>query len=745
MNDQNPVTQESVIAVGAGPAGCTAALLLADFGIPVTLLERHTQPHPLPRAVHLDDEVARTLDRIGVGEGFLARSRPGSGLRLLDASHRVMAEFSRDHQASQHGFPQANMFHQPDLEELMLARIERHPLIDFRRGAEVTGLDGAAGPVIANPTGPVRVHARVAGEMQTFTGPVVLGCDGANSTIRQLAGITMDDLSFTERWLVVDIRVSDGLDTWDGVEQICDPARAATFMQVTGDRYRWEFRLRDGEDEADLITPQALGRLLHPWTGRDDLDGLQIIRSATYTFRAQMASRFRSGRIFLLGDAAHLTPPFIGQGLAGGLRDADNLAWKLAYVLTGRAGEDLLDTYDAERRPHATALVKKAVRVGWAMTGGQDRAAAVRRIALAAAVRSERVCRAMGSTATPRLKAGALQPAARLLPSGVPASLRTGGLIANPLVSTGDGTPVRLDAVLAGRTAVLTGRRPEAGLVDFCGRHGLVLVRIGACRTGLPSTGQDAGWIDVRLTGDRPPADLQALTVLGSNPALTVLVRPDRVIAATESRYRLPRLPWHIPGTARPLAHSDPADALPAARLGGSRVRVHLTAAGRGLPAPGGRQADWPAEDAAVRRALRHSLVQVPAHRGSRSRRRRGRPGGPVVAFPRPGRRGRDGPAAPWRADHPSAGSRQRKGDGGGPDRSRHHGGLPSHRPRELSVTAEPGSRTTARSGQSSPACGEAYSLKRATGRPSSQASGQMDLQDLCSGKLVTYSSISAS
>src|ERR1700756_3650700 len=192
MNDRNPATQEPVIVVGAGPAGCTAALMLADSGIPVTLLERYPQPHPLPRAVHLDDEVARVLARIGVSEGFLARSRPGSGLRLLDGRHRVMAEFSRDHKPGQHGFPQANMFHQPDLEELLLARIERHQLIDFRRGAEVTGIDGAAGPVMGDPTvptGPVRVHARVAGETRTFTGQVVLGCDGANSTIRKLAGI----------------------------------------------------------------------------------------------------------------------------------------------------------------------------------------------------------------------------------------------------------------------------------------------------------------------------------------------------------------------------------------------------------------------------------------------------------------------------------------------------------------------------------------------------------------------------
>ena len=401
-NNQPPRIQEPVIIVGAGPVGCTAALLLADFGMSVTLLERRTQPYPLPRAVHLDDEVARILDRVGVSEGFLARSRPGSGLRLLDARHHVMAEFRREHQVSQHGFPQANMFHQPDLEELLLARVERHPLITFRRGVEVCGLDGAAGTLCsgalgagtADPAGPAgsdRVHARVAGEMQTFAGRVVLGCDGASSTIRELAGITMEDLGFTERWLVVDIRAVDGLDTWDGVEQVCDPARAATFMHVTGDRYRWEFRLLDGEDEAGLITPAALGQLLQPWTGRSDLDGLQIIRTASYTFRARMASRFRAGRVFLLGDAAHLTPPFIGQGLAAGLRDADNLAWKLAYVLTGRAGADLLGSYEAERRPHARALVKKAVRVGWAMTGGQDRAAAVRRIALAAAV-PQRAC-----------------------------------------------------------------------------------------------------------------------------------------------------------------------------------------------------------------------------------------------------------------------------------------------------------------------------------------------------------------
>jgi 3-(3-hydroxy-phenyl)propionate hydroxylase len=528
------------------------------------MLERHAAPHPLPRAVHLDDEAARILYRAGVGDEFLASSRPCSGLRLLDARHQVMAEFGRA-ATGVHGVPQANMFHQPDLEQLLLGRVAAHPLITLHRMSEVIGLDDPPGTVVSpgSPDWPVvTVTARTGpgGQERVFAGCLVLGCDGAGSTIRDLAGLVMEDLGFTERWLVIDIRVAGGLKAWDGVEQICDPARAATFMQVTGDRYRWEFQLRDGEDEDDLITEHALGGLLRPWTDRDDLAGMEITRSATYTFRARLASAFRSGRVFLLGDAAHLTPPFIGQGLAAGLRDADNLSWKIAHVLTGRAGAGLLDTYQAERRPHARAMVKKAVMIGWAMTGGQDRAAAVRRLALAAAVRVAPVREAIASTATPPLKSGALQHGTRR-PGRQ--GVRAGSLIGNPLVRVRGSGLVRLDTVLAGQAAVLTAREPDQPLAGFCDRYGLALVLIrqgsvpedspGPLREAEDRAAGKAPSTDVCLASRNPTGPLGALI---ADPDLSVLVRPDSVIAAVAAGRSLPEVPWPIRPQASPR-HPD--------------------------------------------------------------------------------------------------------------------------------------------------------------------------------------------
>ncbi|WP_433615298.1 bifunctional 3-(3-hydroxy-phenyl)propionate/3-hydroxycinnamic acid hydroxylase [Dactylosporangium sp. CA-139114] len=355
---------DRVVIVGAGPVGVTAAILLAQRGIASLLLDRHEEPYALPRAVHVDDEVVRILHAVGVAGDFLRISRPGLGLRLLDARHRVMASFDRAPGGGPHGYPQANMFDQPDLERLLRARMAGLPLIEFVGGATVVGVSSAS------------VRYERDGTVVDVPAAAVLGCDGAGSTVRELIGAHLVDLRFAERWLVVDGVCPEDLHAWGGVHQVCDPHRAATFMELGPRRYRWEFRLLDGETDLDLDP------LLAPWLrGRP----VRIVRRAEYTFRANIASSWRRGRVFLLGDAAHQTPPFIGQGLGAGLRDAYNLAWKLAADLTTPGGaEALLDSYERERVPHVRAQIRLAIVAGWAMTGGQDRAAAVRRVILGA-------------------------------------------------------------------------------------------------------------------------------------------------------------------------------------------------------------------------------------------------------------------------------------------------------------------------------------------------------------------------
>jgi 3-(3-hydroxy-phenyl)propionate hydroxylase len=219
---------------------------------------------------------------------------------------------------------------------------------------------------------------------------VVLGCDGAGSLTRDAIGSRWEDLHFEERWTVLDVRTSRPVRTWEGVDQVCDPEQPGTFMRIGEDRFRWEFRLREGERLDGPDGWNRLRRLLAPWTdvpAREDSPDFTVIRQAQYTFRALIADRWRQGRVFLLGDAAHLTPPFVGQGLCSGLRDAHNLPWKLARVLQQGADERLLDTYQSERRPHARKMIRLAVATGWAMTGGQNRAAALRRAALGAVSR----------------------------------------------------------------------------------------------------------------------------------------------------------------------------------------------------------------------------------------------------------------------------------------------------------------------------------------------------------------------
>ncbi|MFC0430816.1 bifunctional 3-(3-hydroxy-phenyl)propionate/3-hydroxycinnamic acid hydroxylase [Kutzneria buriramensis] len=443
-----------VVIVGAGPTGLTAAALLGRRGVECLVLERWESVYPQPRAVHLDDEICRILGRLGLAGEFAAMSWPCHGLRLLDPDLRVLAEFHRSPGAGCHGYPEANMFDQPDLEHLLRAHLEAVGAVTLRGSTEVTGIR-------QDRTGVrVEVTDRGTGARETIHADYVLGCDGANSLVRSAIGATMADLKFEQRWLVVDVATTADLGQWEGVHQVCDPARAATYMRIGKTRYRWEFRLLPGEAADDFGDLDRLHPLITPWTRDIPPGDLEIVRVAEYTFRARIADRWRDRRVFLLGDAAHLTPPFIGQGMGAGLRDAANLAWKLAGVLDGNLPANALDTYEAERKPHARAMIRRAVLIGKAMTEGGRFGDLIRRV-----VAPRLNGRALDS-ATPALHRSALVTRPRFRRS------LAGRLCPNVLLDAG----TRFDDEVGGRFAVVTADIPSDRERAIIEERGAVLV-----------------------------------------------------------------------------------------------------------------------------------------------------------------------------------------------------------------------------------------------------------------------------
>jgi 3-(3-hydroxy-phenyl)propionate hydroxylase len=340
----------------------------------------------------------------------------------------------------------------------------------------------------------VEVTDRATGVEETVTAEYVLGCDGANSLVRGVIGASMRDLNFEQRWLVVDVATDANLGQWEGAHQVCDPVRAATYMRIGPTRYRWEFRLAAGETAEDYRDIARLHPLLAPWTGNLPVDRLEIGRVAEYTFRAQVADRWRDRRVFLLGDAAHLTPPFIGQGLGLGIGDAHGAAWRVAALVRGAADQGVLDEYARERAAHARAVIKTALRVGHAMTGGSGAAAAVRRHLSAALLRIPVVrARAEATTTVRYARRRGL----------------TGTACPQPLVRHG-GRVQPLDDVL-GRGFVLLHTGPIDPDLLARARH------LQAHRIDLDDT-LDDGTLRAWLRRGR---------------ARAVLLRPDRVVLAT--------------------------------------------------------------------------------------------------------------------------------------------------------------------------------------------------------------------
>ena len=346
-----------VIVVGCGPVGVMAALRCAQRGLRVIAVDRSTEIYPLPRAIGMDDEVQDVFARAGLIDALRACSEPLLGAEFVNAAgeHVVGIEVPEG-TLGPFGHPLIVTFNQPALEgSLREAAVSEG--VDIRLGLDAFAISDIADGIeveLTTDTGDVALRSRW-----------LIAADGAKSTVRSLRGIDVEDEGFDQTWLVVDATLlADDLPLPYLARQVCDAARVCTLVPGPGNHQRWEFQLHDGETREQVLADGAVEEILSPWGTPEQI---QVDRAAVYRFHATVAERFRDGAVFLAGDAAHTMPPFNGQGMCTGIRDVENLSWKLAAVSQGQAGPRLLDTYDEERRVHAKSQVEHSVDAGLLM------------------------------------------------------------------------------------------------------------------------------------------------------------------------------------------------------------------------------------------------------------------------------------------------------------------------------------------------------------------------------------------
>ncbi len=349
----SPALHADLIVVGCGPVGVMAALRAAQRGLSVIAVDRDTNVYPLPRAIGMDDEIQRLFQSANLLGQLKQCSTPMGGAEFLDpdGNRAVGLELPPDMIGPSGHYPIV-AFDQPSLERFLRAEAVAAG-VRMQLGTEVTAVTGDQPESDASIT---------LDDGTTLNAHWIIGADGARSTIRRLIDVTLDDQGFDEPWLVVDTTLTDpDLPLSRLAQQHCSPERVVTVVPGHGSRRRWEFQLSEDETPSEMLETDRIAELLEPWGTREQL---RVDRAAVYRFHATVAETFRRNRVFLAGDAAHQMPPFNGQGMCSGMRDADNLTWKIAHVAQGLADDALLDTYDTERRPHAEGQVAHAADAG---------------------------------------------------------------------------------------------------------------------------------------------------------------------------------------------------------------------------------------------------------------------------------------------------------------------------------------------------------------------------------------------
>jgi 3-(3-hydroxy-phenyl)propionate hydroxylase len=510
------ISSYDVAVIGYGPTGATAANLLGSLGLNAIVVERDPDVYGRARAISTDDEVMRIWQSIGLADRLQRDMLAERPLTWVDANGVPFIETTPAPRGC--GHPAQQFLYQPAVDQVLREGVARFGNVEVLLEHECLR---ALNVVDAQSRWVELLLADLRSDtLKRIRASYVIAADGGSSPTRGMLGIGYTGRTYRERWVVIDTKMIREWDAHDRMRFHCNPKRPTVDCPTPLGHHRWEYPARADEDEKKLVTDEAVWEVLHQQGVTEGQ--VKILRAVVYSHHVRMADRWRVGNVFLGGDAAHAMPPWLGQGMAAGVRDVANLCWKLAAVIRGQAPDSLLDTYQVERQPHVTEITRRTVRNGRLITERRKILVFMRNHLLRALTRIPGAIEAGQKLIwipDARYRSGFFAPEAH------PA---TGWQLPQPWVTDAGGDKLLLDDLIGGRWTVLYfGARP--GGVDVWERLGAVSVPVTKVRP-FPGAICDHDGVLTRWLGDKKAA--------------AVVLRPDGFIyAAAAAGRRLPAPP----------------------------------------------------------------------------------------------------------------------------------------------------------------------------------------------------------